>query len=105
MRSSGETGGPDMVKHAATAASTSAMAPAKKAATASGYWTIKNGTVPANASGKSVTVSFSPLCLYLAFDAPKMATTRIDDSRIALSKSATANSSTAAIEHSAATAN
>src|SRR5260370_37511931 len=65
---------------------------------------MKNGTVTANASGQSVTVSFSPLCLYLAFDAPKMAATRIDDSKIALSKSATANSSTAANEQSAATA-
>ena len=65
---------------------------------------MKNGTVPANASGKSVTVSFSPLCLYLTFDAPKMAAARIDDSSIALSKSATTNSSTAAMKHSAATA-
>src|ERR1700728_4102036 len=39
------------------------------------------------------------------FDAPKIAAARIDDSRIALSKSATTSSSGAAIKHSAATAN
>src|SRR5580692_3792251 len=98
------TGGPATVSHAATAASTTTAAPAKKPATASGYCTIKNGTVPASASGKSVTVSFSPLCLYLTVDAPKTAATRIDDSRMALSRSATTDSSAAAIKHSAATA-
>lgn len=65
---------------------------------------MKNGIVPANASGKSVTVSFSPLCLCLTFEVPKIAAARIDDSSNARSKSVTKNSSTAAIKHSAAMA-
>lgn len=45
----------------ATTAPTSTTLPVTTAVTASGYCTTKNGTVPANASGRSVTISFNPL--------------------------------------------
>ena len=85
-------------------ATTHAAAPVNTAVTASGYCTKKNGTVPANSSGKSGTISFSPLWLYLTLDAPKIAAARMDDNRIALARSPTTNSSAAAQKHSVAIA-
>jgi hypothetical protein len=43
------------------AAETSAAVPATAANTARGYCAMKNGTVPANSNGKSVTTSLSAL--------------------------------------------
>jgi len=81
-----------------------AMPPATTAMAASGYCTMRKGTVPANTSGRSVAISFSPLWVYLTLDTAKTTTARIDDNRIALSKSPTASSSAAAMKHSADTA-
>ena len=46
---------------AAIAARMSAAVPVRTANTARGYCDTKKGTVPANISGKSVTISFSAL--------------------------------------------
>ena len=84
----------------------SAMPPAKTAVSASGYCANKNGTVPAKASGKSVTIEFDPAVI--VFDSLTLRKFLPPGSMTTVSlfpRSVTTNSSTAVLKHSAATAN